>query len=153
MASTEVKEFLNKQVATLGVFYVRLHQFHWYVKGPHFFTLHEKFEELYNEVTENLDEVAERLLAIGGQPYSTLSEFVKHSIIEENADDMKLSEDDMVKAVIADFETIRTSLQEGILLTDEHQDYPSNDLLIVMKESIDKHLWMLRAYLGEKTEA
>ena len=74
MASTEVRDFLNKQVATLGVLYIRLHQFHWYVKGPHFYTLHEKFEELYDETTANLDEVAERLLAIGGEPYSTLSE-------------------------------------------------------------------------------
>lgn len=153
MASTEVKDFLNNQVATLGVFYTRLHQFHWYVKGPHFFTLHEKFEELYDEVTANLDEVAERLLAIGGEPYSTLQEFLDHSIIDEKVTDKDLSADDMVKAVIADFETIRKSLQEGIELTDEHGDFPSNDLLIVIKESIDKHLWMLRAYLGEPTDA
>lgn len=153
MASTEVKDFLNKQVATLGVLYIRLHQFHWYVKGPHFYTLHEKFEELYDETTANLDEVAERLLAIGGEPYSTLSEYIEHSAIEEEVADKKLSADDMVQAVIDDFETIRQSLQEGIELTDEHGDYPSNDLLIVIKESIDKHLWMLRAYLGKSTSA
>ena len=153
MVSTEVKDFLNNQVATLGVLYTRLHQFHWYVKGPHFFTLHEKFEELYDEVTANLDEVAERLLAIGGEPYSTLQEFIDHSIIDEKVTDKDLSADDMVKAVITDFETIRKSLQEGIELTDEHGDFPSNDLLIVIKESIDKHLWMLRAYLGEPTDA
>lgn len=153
MASTEVRDFLNKQVATLGVLYIRLHQFHWYVKGPHFYTLHEKFEELYDETTANLDEVAERLLAIGGEPYSTLSEYIEHSAIEEKVADKELSADDMVQAVIADYETIRQSLQEGIELTDEHGDFPSNDLLIVIKESIDKHLWMLRAYLGEPTDA
>lgn len=153
MASAAVKDFLNKQVATLGMLYTRLHQFHWYVKGTHFFTLHEKFEELYDEVTANLDEVAERLLAIGGEPYSTLKEFIDHSEIEEKVVDKNLSADDMVKAVIADFETMRNSLEEGIELTDEHGDYPSNDLLIDMKGSIDKHLWMLRAYLGETTDA
>ena len=153
MTSTEVKDFLNKQVATLGVLYYRLHQFHWYVMGPHFFTLHEKFEELYDETTANLDEVAERLLAIGGQPYSTLSEYLEHSVIEENTEDKNFTAEEMVQAVVDDFETIRTSLQEGIELTDEHGDYPSNDLLIVMKEGIDKHLWMLRAFLGKETEA
>lgn len=153
MANAAVKDFLNKQVATLGVFYIRLHQFHWFVKGPHFFTLHEKFEELYDEVTANLDEVAERLLAIGGEPYSTLKEYIEHSAIEEQVADKDLSADEMVAAVIADFETIRQSLEEGIELTDEHGDYPSNDLLIEIKESIDKHLWMLRAYLGEETSA
>lgn len=153
MANAAVKDFLNKQVATLGVFYIRLHQFHWFVKGPHFFTLHEKFEELYDEVTANLDEVAERLLAIGGEPYSTLKEYIEHSAIEEQVADKDLSADEMVAAVIGDFETIRQSLEEGIELTDEHGDYPSNDLLIEIKESIDKHLWMLRAYLGEETNA
>lgn len=153
MASTEVKNFLNKQVATLGVLYIRLHQFHWYVKGPHFFTLHEKFEELYDETTVHLDEVAERLLAIGGEPYSTLSEYIEHSLIEERVTDKELTAEEMVQAVIDDFEIIRQSLQEGIELTDEHGDYPSNDLLIVMKEGIDKHLWMLRAFLGKSTEA
>ncbi len=153
MANAAVKDFLNKQVATLGVFYIRLHQFHWFVKGPHFFTLHEKFEELYDEVTANLDEVAERLLAIGGEPYSTLKEYIEYSAIEEQVADKDLSADEMVAAVIADFETIRQSLEEGIELTDEHGDYPSNDLLIEIKESIDKHLWMLRAYLGEETSA
>src|SRR5690625_370007 len=111
MVSQEVKDFLNKVVATQGQFYVRLHQFHWYIKGPHFFTLHEKFEELYDEVTENLDEVAERLLSVGGEPYSTLQEFIEHSVIEERVEDKNLSEEEMVRAVVRDLETIRESLQ------------------------------------------
>jgi DNA-binding ferritin-like protein (oxidative damage protectant) len=106
MATQEVKDYLNTVVATQGLFYIRLHQFHWYVKGPHFFTLHEKFEELYDAVTENLDLVAERLLAIGGDPYSTLQEFIDHSVIEESVEDKNLSEDEMVEAVVADLETI-----------------------------------------------
>lgn len=153
MASKEVQDYLNTVVATQGQFYVRLHQFHWYVKGPHFFTLHEKFEELYDEVTENLDEAAERLLAIGGEPYSTMEEFIEHSVIEERVEDKNLSEDDMVKAVVKDLETIGKSLDEGILLTDEHEDFPSNDMLISMKEDVDKHLWMFKAYLGEEADA
>ena len=120
MASQEVKDYLNTVVATQGQFYIRLHQFHWYVKGPHFFTLHEKFEELYDEVTANLDEVAERLLAIGGEPYSTLQEFIDHSIIEEKAEDKNLSQDEMVKAVVADLDKIAESLQKGSELKDEH---------------------------------
>ncbi|MEY8291056.1 DNA starvation/stationary phase protection protein [Carnobacteriaceae bacterium 52-44] len=153
MATQEVKDYLNTVVATQGLFYIRLHQFHWYVKGPHFFTLHEKFEELYDAVTENLDLVAERLLAIGGDPYSTLQEFIDHSVIEESVEDKNLSEDEMVEAVVADLETIAKSLQEGTKLTDEHEDFPSNDMLISMKEDVDKHIWMLKAYLDKKADA
>ncbi len=150
MANEEVKDFLNTVVATNGVFYIRLHQFHWYVKGSHFFTLHEKFEEFYDEVTKNLDKVAERLLAIGGQPYSTLSEFVEHSIIEEKVGDKHLTQDEMVKALVEDFNTIGKSIDEGILLTDEKNDFVTNDILIDIREGIDLHLWMLNAYLGEE---
>lgn len=153
MASQEVKDYLNTVVATQGQFYIRLHQFHWYVKGSHFFTLHEKFEELYDEATENLDLVAERLLAIGGEPYSTLQEFIDHSVIEERVEDKNLSQDEMVKAIVTDLETIADSLQKGAELTDEKEDFPSNDMLIAMKESVDKHIWMLKAYLGKAADA
>lgn len=150
MANKEVQEHMNKLVATEGLFYIRLHQFHWYVKGNNFFTLHEKFEELYDEVTESLDEVAERLLTIGGKPYSTLQEFIEHSIIEERVEDKNLSQEEMVEAVIADLEAIRALVVEGIKLTDEHEDFPSNDLYIDTKDGIDKHLWMLNAFLGKE---
>ncbi len=153
MVSTDVKDFLNTVVATQGQFYIRLHQFHWYVKGSHFFTLHEQFEELYDETTDNLDLVAERLLAIGGEPYATLQEFIDHSVIKENVEDKNLSQDQMVEAVVTDLETIGQSLAEGILLTDEHEDFPSNDMLIAMKDDVDKHIWMLKAYLGKEADA
>lgn len=153
MANTEVKNKLNTLVATQGLFYVRLHQFHWYVKGSHFFTLHEKFEELYDEMTENLDEVAERLLAIGGEPYATLREFIDNSVIQESTVDKNLSADDMVQAVIDDLGSINELLDEGIELTDKHEDFPSNDMLIAMKESTEKHIWMLKAYLGKAADA
>ncbi|AXY25483.1 DNA starvation/stationary phase protection protein [Suicoccus acidiformans] len=153
MANQAVQTFLNKIVATQGQFYIRLHQFHWYVKGSNFFALHEKFEEMYDETTENLDEVAERLLAIGGEPYSTLQEFIEHSVLSENPEDKYLSQEDMVKAVIKDLQTIVTSLDEGIALTDEAGDNPSNDLLIGMKESAEKNIWMLEAYLGDAVDA
>lgn len=149
MAHTEVQDYLNKLVATEGLFYIRLHQFHWYVKGSHFFVLHEKFEELYDRTTEELDEVAERLLAIGGEPYATLEEFKQHSVLEERVEDKKLSQDEMVEALVKDYETIRTFLGEGIKLTDEKEDFVSNDLLIEMKGNVDKTLWMLKAYLGD----
>ncbi|GAA0351202.1 non-heme iron-binding ferritin Fri [Alkalibacterium iburiense] len=154
MANTEVKNYLNSLVATQGVFYTRLHQFHWYIKGPHFFALHEKFEELYDKVTEDMDEVAERLLAIGGEPYSTLQEFTEHSVIKENPEDKNLSETDMVRAVIEDYETLRTSLDKGIQLTEDAGDFVSNDMLIAMKENVDLTIWMLQAFLGnEATKA
>lgn len=59
-----LENVLNQQIADFNVLYTKLHRFHWYVKGPQFFTLHEKFEEFYNETADYIDEYAERLLAI-----------------------------------------------------------------------------------------
>ena len=75
-----VKE-LNQQVANWTVAYTKLHNFHWYVKGPNF--LYTKFEELYNEASQYVDDLAERILAIGGNPIGTLSECLDKSIVNE----------------------------------------------------------------------
>ena len=77
---------LNKLVANLTVLYTKLHSFHWYVKGRSFYTLHEVFENYYNHTTESLDEVAERLLAIGGRPVSTLKGAVNAGLPKEMKD-------------------------------------------------------------------
>ncbi|MUK59187.1 DNA starvation/stationary phase protection protein, partial [Pseudomonas aeruginosa] len=73
-----VKE-LNQQVANWTVAYTKLHNFQWYVKGPNFFSLNVKLEELYNEASQYVDELAERILAVGGNPVGTLTECVAQS--------------------------------------------------------------------------
>lgn len=47
-----LEQALNQQVANFSILYVKIHNYHWYVKGEQFFTLHAKFEELYNDVTQ-----------------------------------------------------------------------------------------------------
>src|SRR5690625_6382389 len=78
---------VNQLVANQGILFVKLHQYHWYVQGPHFFTLHEKFEELYNETSEQFDAFAERLLAKGDKPFSTLGEYLEHATISERSEE------------------------------------------------------------------
>ncbi|MCO7126544.1 DNA starvation/stationary phase protection protein [Sporolactobacillus shoreicorticis] len=143
------KTFLNQQVANFGLFYTKLHQLHWYVKGPSFFTLHIKFEELYDEVTAILDEVAERLIQIDGEPYSTLQEFLEHATIKEKPYTKLLSEDEMVQIAIDDLVQLRDELAEGIVLADQEGDAVSNDLLIAVKNKIDKDIWFYSSFLGK----
>lgn len=150
MAVQEVKNSLNNIIATQGLLYVRLHQFHWYVKGSHFFTLHNQLEELYDDVTDNMDEVAERLITIGGEPYATLEEFKENSILEEKVEDKNLSQDDMVQAVVQDYRTLSKTLDDAIKLTDKKGDDVSNDMLIAIKDGVDQSIWMLQAYLGKE---
>ncbi|WP_034552296.1 Dps family protein [Carnobacterium funditum] len=147
--NTEVQTALNNLVAAHSVFTTKLYQHHFYVQGSHFFTLHEKFEELYNETTEKFDELAERLLAIGGKPYSTLQEFLDHSSIKEKPYTGKVSAMDMVTSIVMDFRIMRDELAKAITLTGEAGDNVTQDVLIGYKTAVDKHIWMLQAFLGK----
>ena len=142
-----VEKYLNELVGSLGVLYIKLHQHHWFVSGPKFFTLHERFEDYYDETTEYLDEVAERMLALELNPISTLSEFLDHSWIKESPYTDKKTDKEFVKSVYDDFTIMAEKLQEGLDVTADANDDVTNDMLVGMKTDYDKHLWMLRAYL------
>ncbi|MER1958453.1 MAG: Dps family protein [Solibacillus sp.] len=147
MAEAKLNGQLNELVATWSVLYTKLHNYHWYVNGPSFFTLHTKFEELYNEVTLNLDEVAERILSKGGKPIATLKEHLALSLIEEATG--KETTEQMVKTTIADFETIMKALKQAMETAGEAGDDRTEDLLNATYQSLEKHAWMLNAYLGK----
>ncbi|MFC4779554.1 Dps family protein [Paenibacillus sp. GCM10023252] len=152
MAKTTTKpktlnEVLNKQVANWSVLYMKLHHYHWYVKGDSFFTLHVKFEELYTEAALHLDVIAERLLARKGKPTATLQEQLELSSVSEAKGSESAS--DMVKQLAADFELLAEELVEGIELAEESKDQPTADMLISIRNSIEKHAWMLTSFLGK----
>ena len=142
-----IQSELNLQIANWSVLYTKLHRFHWYVKGPSFFTLHTKFEELYNEAALVVDQVAERLLAIQGEPIATMKEYLEVAAIQESNNETKAS--DMVATLVKDYTQINESLKQLAKLAESENDTITNDLAVGLIESIDTHLWMLNAYLGE----
>ncbi|MFE4240284.1 Dps family protein [Peribacillus butanolivorans] len=145
MAQKKLGELVNKEIANFSVLYTKIHNYHWFVNGPHFFELHQKLEELYKEVTANYDELAERLLAIGEKPVATLKEYLELTTIEEATGNENT--EDMVQSVISDFEKLSEEFLEIIAVAEE-EDPVTADMLTGMKKSLNKHAWMLRAYLG-----
>ncbi|WP_449601314.1 Dps family protein [Paenibacillus sp. Marseille-Q9583] len=144
--TTSLEQILNRQVANLNVLYVKIHNFHWYVKGEQFFSLHVKFEDLYNEVTLQMDEVAERLLSIKGSPAATMKEYLELATIQEATG--KEDTRGMVQSLVEDFATISEELTEGIELAEEIKDQPTSDMFIKIRGDLEKHQWMLRSYLS-----
>ncbi|MFS0636741.1 Dps family protein [Mesobacillus foraminis] len=144
--SNELIQAVNQQVANWTVLYTKLHNFHWYVKGPHFFTLHTKFEELYNEAAVIVDEFAERILALDGKPVGTMRECLELATVEEATGNE--NENDMIQALSSDFSRIVDELQAGIELAQKVEDEGTADMLLGVKKSVRKHLWMFKAYLG-----
>ncbi|SNT07048.1 starvation-inducible DNA-binding protein [Bacillus sp. OK838] len=145
MAQKKLGILVNKEIANFSVLYTKIHNYHWFVNGPHFFELHQKLEELYIEVTANYDELAERLLAIGEKPVATLKEYLELTTIEEATGNENT--EDMVQSLISDFEKLSGEFLEIIEVAEE-EDPVTADMLTGMKKSLNKHAWMLRAYLG-----
>lgn len=147
MNNEKVVQSLNNQVANWTVLFTKLHNFHWYVKGPNFFSLHAKFEELYDNASTYVDDFAERILAIGGHPTATLKEYLEISIIEEAGRDYKATE--MVQELSEDFKKISKQLDEAIEVASQEHDDVTEDMFIAMQTDIEKNMWMLNSYLDK----
>jgi len=146
-AGNELHSILNIQVANWSLLGVKLHNYHWYVKGPQFYVLHEKFEELYNAAADYVDELAERLLAIGGKPAASMAQYLKLATLQEASGES--SAEEMVRQLIADYVTIAGELKQGIAAADAAGDDATADLFTGMMTDIQKHAWMLNAFLGK----
>lgn len=81
--ANKVVDSLQLLLADLQVYYTNLRNFHWNIKGRGFFQLHEQFEKLYDNVADKVDEVAERILMLGGVPENKFSNYLKVSRIKE----------------------------------------------------------------------
>ncbi|KIL36648.1 general stress protein [Cohnella kolymensis] len=143
----KLHDAMNVQLSNWTVMYVKLHHFHWYVKGPHFPVLHAKFEELYDMCALKLDELAERLLAIGGRPASTMKEYLDLSTIKEGSKNP--TEEDMLSATIKDLSALVEGLQQTAKIAEEEaEDAATADLITGQVEELQKQIWMLKATLG-----
>ncbi len=144
--ANNTSDTLNQILADYQVLYQKLRTYHWNVTGRHFFGLHAKFEELYNDVNEKVDEVAERIRALGGKPLGTLS---------AQASAARLKEDDgspdgirMVQNVVADLEAINGFLRDAVAKAEEANDRATANLLDGFADGQEKTLWMLKAFLA-----
>ncbi|MGV2805402.1 DNA starvation/stationary phase protection protein, partial [Clostridium perfringens] len=118
--TNELLQILNTQVANWSLLGVKLHHYHWYVQGHQFYVLHEKFEELYNTAASYVDELAERMLAIGGKPAASMAEYLKLSTLQEVSDENTAEQ--MVGQLVSDFEQLANELKAGIEAADQEGD-------------------------------
>ncbi|WP_126424944.1 Dps family protein [Brevibacillus marinus] len=140
----ELVNVLNKQLANWIVMHLKLHNFHWNVSGPHFFTLHAKFEEYYGTAARHIDELAERVLALGGTPVATLKEALQLASVAEAAGSETAQE--MVQALIQDFSLLSEEAKAGAAAAEQQNDPVTEDLLTDLQAELEQQAWMLRAF-------
>ncbi|TVQ37570.1 MAG: DNA starvation/stationary phase protection protein [Spirochaetaceae bacterium] len=145
-AATEaVCKSLNGYLADLHVIYTKLHNFHWNVEGPAFYTLHEVLETLYDAVHAEIDEVAERVLKLGHRPLASLADYTKAASLHEEAS-RSYSGKELVDILLKDYQHLAHSLRETIELAGGHGDEGTADDAVGMLKDKEKTIWMLTAY-------
>ena len=93
----DVVSALHQLLADFQVHYTNLRGFHWDIKGHGFFVLHGKFEDMYNDAAEKVDEIAERILMLGGTPENKFSEYLKVAKVKEIYKNEEINDIDGVK--------------------------------------------------------
>jgi len=136
---------LNELLANYHIHYQKLRGCHWNVKGRNFFTLHEKFEELYTNAVNTIDELAERILTLGKPPLSTYQDYINEARIEE-IDTIGMEDIAMVKAILDDFTALIELEREIMESTDESGDDGTNDMINKFMQFKEKNTWMLRSF-------
>lgn len=138
---------LNQLLADFHVYYQNTRGAHWNVKGPRFFELHAKFEELYTEALTNIDEIAERILTIGGRPDHTLETYLDKSNISSIKDES--NDEVLVKTIVSNLTTLVAQENEVKSQANEAGDNETEDMMIALVNSHEKTLWMFNSWLGK----
>lgn len=141
--TTQMTEGLAKLLADTYTLYVKTQNFHWNVTGPLFHSLHKMFEEEYVELAAAVDEIAERIRALGANAPGSFSDFLKLTSIKEETGIPIAS--DMVKKLLADHESIIQHIQSLMPVAQKMNDEATLDLLITRTETHQKTAWMLRS--------
>lgn len=133
---------LNIFLSDLNVFYRKLQNYHWNITGPHFFVLHAKLEEYYDEISKQIDEIAEHILMLGKQPLGTMKDYLNNTCIVE-ANNEKVNDKVVFDNVIIDYKTLLKKVTNIKRISDEQSLYVTSSLMDNFISSYTKHLWML----------
>ncbi|WP_057935914.1 Dps family protein [Algoriphagus resistens] len=143
-AMKNVSDKLNDLLSDYHIFYQNVRGFHWNVKGENFFDLHIKFEELYTQLYENIDELAERIVTIGFKPLHAYSDYLKNTIHKEITD--VSNGDECVKHVIDGLGVLAQSHRKAAKAAEEADDIATADLLTKFVGDIEKRMWMFTMF-------
>lgn len=141
----QVVESLNQLLINYQVHYQNLRLFHWNVKGPFFFVLHAKFEELYLDAALKVDEIAERILALEGTPKGSLKNILKHAQIESY--DEVINAENMVEAIVSANIILINNIEELLKIAAEGKDEGTLDIFTSYIQLLQKENWMLKSFL------
>ena len=141
-----IAEGLSRLLADTYTLYLKTHSYHWNVVGPMFNTLHLMFETQYNELALAVDEIAERIRALGEPAPGSYAQFAALSSVPEDPE--QPSAEEMIRRLVADQETVTRTARSLLPMVDAASDEPTADLLTQRMQIHEKTAWMLRSMLA-----
>lgn len=147
MDTQELIKMMNKNLANLAVLNVKLHNYHWNVKGINFKQIHETTESYYEYFIEQYDEVAERIVQLGGKPLATLKDYLDNAAINEEREN-EFGSKSVLENVLADFEKLKKDYKELADVADELGDAPTVALAEDNIAWLEKEIWMVKASIA-----
>ena len=144
--SSTIANELNILLADYSVLYMNVRGFHWNIKGADFFELHLKFEEIYTDLVVKIDEIAERILTLGGVPIHSMTQQVATAEISEVTDvtDGKEALSSVLKAFQKILVRQRNLLEMASEINDEGTLSQMSDYITAQ----EKDMWMYQSYLS-----
>ena len=140
----ELENKLNEFLADLNIFYRKLQNYHWNIEGKDFFQVHAKLEELYNEVNESIDEIAEHILILGGQPLGTLKDYMEKTTLKE-AENKKIKSEEIYSNILSDYKELLKKTIEIKENAENNKEYSTSSLIDDYIKEYGKIIWMLKS--------
>ena len=137
---------LNLFLSNLNVFYRKLQNYHWNIKGEDFFNVHEKLEELYNDVNEQIDEIAEHILILNGNPLGTMKDYLEKTQIKE-ANNEKIFSKEIFENVLNDYNILLENATKIKESADNEKQYATSALMDEYLLEFGKVIWMIKQML------
>jgi starvation-inducible DNA-binding protein len=141
----EIANGLSRLLADSYSLYLKTHNYHWNVTGPQFNTLHTMFETQYTELATAVDEIAERIRALGIKAPGSYSAFAELTAIEEGTGNE--SAEEMIRQLVIGQEAVARTAREAFPAAEKAADEPTADLLTQRMQAHEKNAWMLRSML------
>lgn len=145
--SKELADLLNDLLSNYSVFYQNTRGYHWNIRGHKFFELHEKFEELYNDLFVKIDEVAERILTLGYAPNHNFTHYLSESKINESKE--VVNGTIIVDEILSAFQVLLEKQRTILNVSDDMNDEGTNALMSDYIREQEKLIWMYSAFLNK----
>jgi starvation-inducible DNA-binding protein len=137
---------LNQILANEYLLYTKIRNYHWNVEGSNFMEMHKFYEDMYSQIDEAIDEIAERVRMLGHYSQGRLKDFVKQATLTE--EEYTTNQKEQLQNLLSDHETMIRTLRKDIKdCSDKYEDDGNADFLTGLLKDHEKWAWFVRSYL------